>query len=217
MNRQEEHGLALIAHELRNHLYVIQNATFLLKRRLSDEDAQLTRLLNILEVELGAARSLVERLLDYQAMPALALEEGDVASWVSEAVRTAVPPESRVRVTLPKGPVYGRADRAMITRMVRNLVLNAVEAIGPDGGEIEVSVNTEGGMIRIDVADNGPGIPEGKEEEIFEPFRSWKPGGTGLGLAFVKSVAKAHGGKVTAANRAQGGAVFSVYLRAGGP
>ena len=81
---------------------------------------------------------------------------------------------------------------------------------------MDISVAARDGDARIEVADDGPGLPEGEEERIFERFyRSpGSPGaeGSGLGLSIVGAIAAAHGGRVTATNRPGGGSIFSVDL-----
>lgn len=204
--------VAGLAHELRNHFSVMQNALYLLKKRLSDCDAGVLRTLEILEAEVTAARSLSEEVLELHREVRANLVAGDVAAWVREAAMTAVPEEWVHRMRLPQGPVGGRADPVFVARMVRNLVLNAIQAIKTRPGVIEVSVMREGQEVVIRVADEGPGLPEGVD--VFEPFRTGKPTGTGLGLALVRSFASAQGGTVEAANRPEGGAVFTIRLPA---
>jgi signal transduction histidine kinase len=71
--------------------------------------------------------------------------------------------------------------------------------------------------VRIEVADNGPGIPEAHRDRLFQPFFTTRSTGTGLGLANVKKIADLHGGRVTMGSRLEGGAVFILELPAGGP
>ncbi len=121
-------------------------------------------------------------------------------------------------------PIQGNPDE--LHRMVVNLLDNAVQHT-PGGTEIRVAVSADDGAARVEVSDDGPGIPAGLEEQIFDRFvrgagpadmaqRSADPsaarGGTGLGLAIVKAVATAHGGAVEAGSSTRGGARFTVHL-----
>ena len=89
------------------------------------------------------------------------------------------------------------ADERRMSRVLVNLIRNAVEAM--EGmGRVEVRAQAVGSMVRIEVADNGPGIPVTIRDQVFEPFvTAGKRGGTGLGLAIVKRVVENHGGHVT--------------------
>jgi len=94
-----------------------------------------------------------------------------------------------------------------------NLILNAVDALD-EGGEIRISAREAGDEVRIDVADNGRGIPGKVLDKIFDPFFTTKDigKGTGLGLAIVYSIVKEHYGEITVSSREGRGTVFSVVL-----
>lgn len=108
------------------------------------------------------------------------------------------------------------ATRDEIYQVIYNLVDNAVKYTAA-GGAVQVSLRREGERVRLSVADNGAGIPEKDLPRIFERFyrvdkaRSRGAGGTGLGLAIVRDTVEKRGGTVEAANRPQGGAVFTVW------
>ena len=113
-----------------------------------------------------------------------------------------------------------RGDPAKLHDVLRNLLENASN-YSPEGGVIDVSASRTDSWVDIVVADHGPGIPEPDLSRIFERFyrvdrsRSRDPGGTGLGLSIVRHLVELLGGRVTAANRPGGGAVFTVRLPAG--
>ena len=101
-----------------------------------------------------------------------------------------------------------------LKRALRNLAENAVT----HGGRADIRLERAEGEIRIVVEDDGPGIPEGELENVFEPFhrletsRSQDTGGVGLGLAIARTIARAHGGDITLANRPQGGLAATLHL-----
>jgi len=107
-----------------------------------------------------------------------------------------------------------RSTRDELHQVIYNLVDNAVKYSA--GGAVQVSLLRKDAAVVLEVADNGPGIPEQDLKRIFERFyrvdkaRSRAAGGTGLGLAIVSDTVTRHGGTVTAANRSEGGAVFTV-------
>jgi heavy metal sensor kinase len=108
-------------------------------------------------------------------------------------------------------------DPDRIRQALRNLIENAIRHT-PEGGRVDVSVETVDGMCRVAVADTGTGFPTGFIGNAFDPFvrmdlgRSRRDGGTGLGLAIVKAITEAHGGSVAAENRPTGGAIVSLSL-----
>jgi two-component system sensor histidine kinase HupT/HoxJ len=113
------------------------------------------------------------------------------------------------RVFGPEGPLH---------QVIVNLVDNALYAVrDAAGGRVEINVARRGEWVELAVADNGPGVAAGDLAKIFEPFFTTKPvgEGTGLGLWISFSIVRECGGSITAANRAQGGAEFTIRLPAG--
>jgi two-component system, OmpR family, sensor kinase len=116
------------------------------------------------------------------------------------------------------GPLPMKGNPDEIHRMIRNLLENAVRHT-PEKTTIELTARRDGGQALLEVLDDGPGIPAGIEEQVFDRFvRGDGPadtvggGGSGLGLAIVRAVAQSHGGSVNAGNSAYGGARFSIRL-----
>ncbi|GAB6063658.1 sensor histidine kinase [Deferrisoma palaeochoriense] len=102
--------------------------------------------------------------------------------------------ELRVQADEPAPPAV-RADPMMVERAVANLVDNALKH-APRGSRVTLAARaTPSGGLRIEVADEGPGIPPERRDEVFRPFRTWDERGTGLGLFVVAAVARAHGGR----------------------
>ncbi|MCK7577504.1 MAG: ATP-binding protein [Chromatiales bacterium] len=97
--------------------------------------------------------------------------------------------------------------------MILNILHNAIDAIGKDGA-IDISSRADGGRIVVEFADTGPGLTAEVMDHLYDPFFTTKPKGkgTGLGLYVSRDVMARLGGELTAANRAEGGAVFSVHL-----
>jgi signal transduction histidine kinase len=144
------------------------------------------------------------------------------ASCVREAMPVAIANGSEVvfeRSSRARAVCLG--DRAQLERMLMNLILNGIRYAG-NNARIEVcyAVRTvrHGVLARIDVIDDGPGIPEAHRDAIFERFvrlessRSRETGGSGLGLPIARFVAQAHNGTITYAARPQGGSIFTVEL-----
>ena len=123
--------------------------------------------------------------------------------------KAALPVE--IGAVLLEEPSYIYADPDLIMRVLDNILKNAFEANG-DQGRINVIVSREGGMLYVDVEDQGGGIESENMEKIFEPFFTTRSKGTGLGLAYTAQVIRTHGGIISAKNRKDGGARFRVGL-----
>jgi two-component system sensor histidine kinase BaeS len=109
-------------------------------------------------------------------------------------------------------PVCG--DKARLRQVVTNLLTNALKFV-PSGGSVSVTTVEDGGVAELTVADDGPGIPPEDLDRVFDRFYRGahaRAGGSGIGLAVVASLVKAHGGDVGATTHASGGASFRIRL-----
>ena len=121
-----------------------------------------------------------------------------------------------VETKIADGPHLARMDSVLMQQALSNLIVNAALHTPPQT-PIEISARFEGKDLLLQVADRGPGLPPGEINRVFELFHRLpkaRPGGTGLGLAIVKGFVEAQGGRVQAANGAQGGAVFNIFVPA---
>jgi C4-dicarboxylate-specific signal transduction histidine kinase len=120
-----------------------------------------------------------------------------------------------VRVRRPRAPVLVRCDRVQVEQALFNLCRNAIEALAGSARRrriVDVSVRTRGAGALVRVEDNGPGIPPEVAKDLFEPFVSTKPDGSGLGLSISKSIAEAQGGSLTLERNGPRGAAFVLAL-----
>jgi two-component system sensor histidine kinase KdpD len=128
--------------------------------------------------------------------------------------------QHRVQVMLPADLPLVSVDPVLIEQVFANLLENAAKYTAT-GTTIELSAQSLPGRIAVEVADRGPGFPPGEEVKLFDKFyrvkRESAQSGIGLGLAICKAIIAAHGGTISAANRAGGGAVFRFELPAGKP
>lgn len=117
-----------------------------------------------------------------------------------------------LRIAPAPGPLVCLVDVHLLKQALLNLLLNAQEAM-PDGGVIELAARPEGtDRARIEVRDNGPGIPEDRRGRIFEAYFSTKKAGSGLGLAMARQIVRQHGGDIRAESNSPGGACFVMVL-----
>ena len=120
----------------------------------------------------------------------------DVAALVQRAVRL----ESRLKVeVVPSVDVTLQADGDQLDQLLINLIANAVDAASATGGGVRVRWETRGDVFELTVQDDGPGLPD--SANLFVPFFTTKPGGTGIGLVLSRQIAEAHSGTLVLANR----------------
>ncbi|OYX36754.1 MAG: two-component sensor histidine kinase [Caulobacterales bacterium 32-69-10] len=216
-------AVAKINHDLRNMLTSAQMAS----ERLADSgDPRVTKALPRLERALDRAVTLAQQVLDYGkseepepkprtlglAAAAEAAAE-DAGLTRGDLAREGVP----LRLEVPDGFTI-EADPDQFHRLLVNLFRNAREAIEQnprDGvpGWVQVAGFEREGVKVVEIADNGPGVPERAKDKLFQPFvGSGRAGGTGLGLAIARDIARAHGGELELVRSAADGAAFELRL-----
>lgn len=201
-----------VAHEINNPVAVIRGYIKTMIPEARDE-AQ-AKELRILDQEAAACQRIVEDLLAYGRDPGLSRERVNAAEFLREVAARFSSTEvgSRVEVSCEADDARLDADPLRLRQVLDNLLSNAAHLSAP-GTAVELTGRiTEGGGYRIEVADRGPGIPKDEHERVFEPFRTSRPGGTGLGLALSRVIIRAHGGTIRAFSRPEGGAVMRVDL-----
>ncbi|MGW4404754.1 sensor histidine kinase [Nonomuraea sp. NPDC004702] len=210
-------------HELRTPLATIRAHTELARRHAAELPAAVGHSLERIEAESARMGTLVDDLLLLARIDAgrsLAREEVDLTRAVIDATGDArvSAPDHLWRLELPEDPVTVIGDAARLYQVVVNLLGNAALHT-PRGTTVTVSVRVLSGEVELTVTDDGPGIPEEIQQELFERFvradkgRSRALGGSGLGLAIVKAVTLAHGGAVSLQSR-PGRTAFRVTLPA---
>jgi signal transduction histidine kinase len=204
------------SHELRSPLTAIRGQIEVLAREPEPDADDVRRVETATLAELARVERMVEELL------ALArLDEGvgptgrelDAAAFLREAI-AAAPGEAEVG-GLAEGKID--ADPEMISRIVRNLVENGRRHAGSQG-TVQISSTATADRLRVDVDDDGPGIPPAERERVFDRFhrsdaaRARASGGAGLGLAIARGIVEAHGGAIRAGDSPLGGARVSFEL-----
>lgn len=206
-----------VAHEIRNPLTGIKMLVEAATRPacpspLTDAD------LGLIRDEIARLERTVQGLLDY-AKPAPPVRRPlDVTRIVTRAVGIVAARAERAGVTVESapnaGPLLARLDPDQFISLLTNLLLNAVDATPPDGRVTVAVGRPTPGTVAVTVSDTGPGIPPEMAATLFAPFATSKPTGTGLGLVVARRIATDHGGTLTAENRPEGGARFTVTLPA---
>ncbi|MCS7295115.1 MAG: protoglobin domain-containing protein [Chloroflexota bacterium] len=211
--------LTAVAHELNNPLTSVLGFAELLA---ANPSAQAFREdLDLLRREASRARQVVQDLLLVSRPAEVARQPVRISDVVAHVERLRGPEWRRRRLTVeidvrePSRPVLG--SESQLTQVLLNLVTNAEDALaGRPGGLLSIRAREEGGRLVLDVADNGPGVPEELRERIFEPFFTTKgQRGTGLGLGISRAIVEAYGGTLELVAAGGPGATFRVTLPLG--
>lgn len=208
-----------LAHELKNPLFPLQITVENMQRareRYPDQFEEVFREgTSTLLAELSKLKQIIARFSDFAKMPAPEMQPVDFNRLVSEALKLFEPQLAAAHVAVkadldPRlGPVQADADQ--MGRALRNLILNAIDAMA-GGGTLTVRTRAAGAGVRIEVADTGQGLTPEECGRLFTPYYTTKQHGTGLGLAIVQSVVSDHKGRISVESEPGRGTTFRIEL-----
>jgi two-component system sensor histidine kinase KdpD len=213
--------LSSVSHDLRTPLTVIAGSASSLvegEKHLDSETKQ--ELAQSIYEEARRLDRLVHNLLEMsrlQSGQAMLTKEWHVLEEVIGCALAQLDPQLHdhpLSISLPTDLPLVQIDALLMERVIINLLENSLKYT-PPGTPLEISARIQEKEILVAVADRGPGLPVGQEERIFEKFYQVFPGsarGAGLGLTICRSIIEGHGGRIWAANRTDGGAVFSFTI-----
>lgn len=202
-----------LAHELQNALAVVASSLYLARRDRGVPEA-LSRHLDESAAQLDEAQRVIQAVLRLARGNAVGSDSFELADVVARAARSVALPAGvslRNDTTAVEGALRG--DGVLAIRAVANLLQNAVEALAERGGTVTITHQLDGATAAIIVEDDGPGIDPAVAETLFDARITTKAHGTGVGLAFVRVVMRAHGGTVEAAARPDGRPGARLVLR----
>jgi signal transduction histidine kinase len=217
--------LADVSHELRTPIAAIRTFVELLQEHAGDDPAARHEFLDASAVQLERLDWLAQNLLELSKLESGLVEPDlrpdDLRAAVESAVEQAEPSAHRrgvaLRLALPDSPVRIRHDPQRIGQVVANLVGNALK-FTPQGGRVDVELQSHPDGAELVVADTGVGIDASELPRIFERFyrgshaNEARSSGSGLGLAIVKSIVDIHAGRVTVDSAVGAGTTFHVFL-----
>ena len=208
---------ATVAHEIRNPLGIIKSTAEVLKTRYQKHDRE-DELFDFIPSEVERLNRLVNDFLTFARDKKLELQQADLVQTIQKALEDIHAEYKAIQVNfsseLDSAVVAHHPDS--IRQVILNLVRNAIEAMGETGTvDVRIFSETNWGrrMVKISVADRGPGI-QTDPDKIFEPFFTTKASGSGLGLAVTKQIIEKHGGMIQAKNREGGGTIITFQLPA---
>ncbi|MEO1612435.1 MAG: ATP-binding protein, partial [Pseudomonadota bacterium] len=203
-------GMAsMLAHEIKNPLAGISGAAQLLEMGASDEDKALTELIREETRRIEKLINKVEAFGDTAPLKRQPVNIHDVLDRAKRSAQAGFATHVKFREiydpSLPEIP----ADQDLLIQLVLNLLKNAAEALPPVGGIVTLRTSYRAGVsiggqrgarvstpLLLEVSDNGKGVPEDMQRDIFEPFVTSKSSGSGLGLALVSKIVAEHGGSI---------------------
>jgi two-component system nitrogen regulation sensor histidine kinase NtrY len=211
-----------LAHELKNPLFPLQITVENMQRARERYPDQFDEVFRegtaTLLAELANLKQIIGRFSDFAKMPAPEMQPLDFNALTAETMRLfdAQLTNARVTANLQLDPRLHAipADHEQMTRVLRNLVLNAVDAM-PQGGTLTVRTTAlPNGGVRLEISDTGQGLTPEECERLFTPYYTTKTHGTGLGLAIVQSVISDHQGRISVESQPGKGATFRIELNA---
>lgn len=218
--------LSMITHELKTPLVPIQGyVDMLLGEHLGPLTEKQKDRLKIIKTSAESLLRIISDLLDAQKLELGKLvvkkEKQNIKNTIDIAVQALQPRATENKITIKQHldkEILVPHDRERITQVLTNLLKNALDVVNPDTGVIEIFVEDSDKEIKINIKDNGPGIPIEKQGGLFKKFYqvdtslTREVGGSGLGLAICKGLVEEHGGTISAESTPGVGTTFSFIL-----
>ncbi|HVQ55795.1 MAG TPA: ATP-binding protein [Pyrinomonadaceae bacterium] len=208
-----------IAHEIRNPLNYINLTLDHLNTKFDPDDersAEYHKLIGQIKTEVARINQQISDFLNYSRPAKANLQPVEAREVIEDSLRLveAQAAESNIKIgvvereDVPK--IMGDSD--FLRSVFNNLFINALQAIGSEGGKMNVKISPDNGFVRFDVTDTGMGIPQENLPKVFEPYFSTKETGTGLGLAIVQKIVDIHHGSIDVESIEGEGTKFTVRL-----
>jgi Na+/proline symporter/nitrogen-specific signal transduction histidine kinase len=226
LDRMKDEFVSIVSHELRTPLTAIRALTEILHNNPKLDKNKRQQFLGNVVKEAERLSRLINQVLDMAKIEAATAEwvreEVDLRELVEEGLVTTsqifIEQSVALNKELSSKPVLVTVDRDRLVQVVINLLSNAVKFCDKDSGFVTVKMLSDDGVARVEVTDNGPGIPTAEKNKIFDKFHQvkdrtkGKPMGSGLGLSISQRIIEHHGGKIWVESSSNRGATFIFTL-----
>ena len=183
-----------MAHDMKTPLGIIQNSASLIRRRGGDSDV-IESTIDRMERAVRRMSHQIDGIMNSIRNVPLAMSPASVLEMLGRSVAYVDIP-GNIRISMPKDDALITCDPSKMEMVFANLLLNAIQAIGHDDGNIIIRL-VDGRTVMIEFENSGPQIPADRMSSLFEPLFTTKPLGTGLGLASCKNIMEQHGGSIS--------------------
>lgn len=219
----------MVVHDMRSLLGLVHTFHDYMEEIMFEEPAQLPDLLRQAKGNMMLLIEMAATMLDISRMEAgameLSLETGPLEGPLQDILTNLEPLKGgrELRFIAPEGPQLAAFDRRLVQRVLLNLVVNAFKYTASKSGVVEVRLLSAGDQVRVEVQDNGPGIPQANLDRVFVLYWQAKDPqnrnthSTGMGLTFCRMVVEAHGGTIGVSSAPGSGATFWFELPRNGP
>lgn len=209
--REMNLAAAGLAHETRNPLNIIRGMAQMLSRQ-ADAPPEIREKSRVILEETDKVTAQLTEFINYSRPREVRRVKVELNAAVTEVLRTLNGDieENKIHAETSGEPVAIEADEQMLRQVLFNLLINAIQAVGP-GGKIQVQFRRASATEAVlEIRDNGPGVPPERRQEIFKPYFTTHQKGTGLGLAVVQQMVLAHGWEIQCQGNVPKGAVFRI-------
>lgn len=209
-----------IAHEIRNPLNYINLTLDHLRSKFAPQEAEkvttFEKLISQLKAEVARINQQISDFLNYSRPAKADLQPIDARKIIDDSLRLveAQSAENNIKIGLVEHENVPQimGDREFLRSVFNNLFINAVQAMGGNGGNLGIKITPDDDSVKFEISDTGSGIPEENLSKIFEPYFSTKETGTGLGLAIVQKIVDIHRGTISVESQLGKGTKFTVKL-----
>lgn len=184
-----------IAHDIRNPLGTIKNAGVIIEKENNSQNKIISREINRINLSVRRISHQIEEVLNYVRTTPMILKQHSISQTIQEAVDTLdVPPD--IKINIPNNDVSIRIDHEKMLIVFVNIVLNAIQSIGKNEGNVTISIRETFSNVTIEFENSGPNIPAKDLKHIFDTLFTTKLEGTGLGLSSCKNIIEQHKGTI---------------------